>query len=503
MPNSGTVTAGSVALASQYNNLRADVLDVATGHTHAGTTGEGAKIEGTALKSTGATVGHFLKAGAGGTTTVWSGVEGTAIASTGATAGYVLTAGTGGTATTWAAVSAGGYQVNIAGTIAGTALGIPDQAYIVRNIGESTLMNWDTGVYGTEGTTYRQNSTFGTGLRDFSPGSAQTISGLSSIGTAGALPITLTSNSVGWANYSPTLGSSAVRDFAYGGGIWYAVTSHNSGTDTSQRSQNGLTFSGVQIGENINSSGWNAIAYGSGIFVVGSEASNLVYRSTDSLTWSAGTMTHGRVGGIVYGNGLFVAATYGGMQTSTNGLSWTVRTSAPFNTVYLRKLEYNGSLFVVTGNTTSGTTTILTSPDGTAWTQRTSASATAITTRDVAYGNGVWVIVGANGHLETSTTGTSSWTSRTSGFGATDIEGVAYANGRFVAGGGTAVRTSEDGITWTASSAIYNFNFSCVEYAGGRFLAGAVSNGDAIRANFSGLTRLEFQPTTISTVGAS
>jgi hypothetical protein len=82
MPNSGTVTAGSVALASQYNNLRADVLDVATGHTHAGTTGEGAQIEGTALKSTGATPGNVLIAGTGGTATTWGTFPGPSIVTT-------------------------------------------------------------------------------------------------------------------------------------------------------------------------------------------------------------------------------------------------------------------------------------------------------------------------------------------------------------------------------------------------------------------------------------
>jgi hypothetical protein len=85
MPNSGTVTAGSVALASQYNNLRDDVLNVSTGHTHTGAADAGAQIEGTALKSTGATAGH------------------------------VLTAGTGGTATTWAALPAGGGQLTFGG----------------------------------------------------------------------------------------------------------------------------------------------------------------------------------------------------------------------------------------------------------------------------------------------------------------------------------------------------------------------------------------------------
>jgi hypothetical protein len=72
MPNSGTVTAGSVALASQYNNLRADVLDASTGHVHDGSADGGKQIEGTVIKSTGATSGYVLTAGAGGTTTTWA-----------------------------------------------------------------------------------------------------------------------------------------------------------------------------------------------------------------------------------------------------------------------------------------------------------------------------------------------------------------------------------------------------------------------------------------------
>jgi hypothetical protein len=70
MPNSGTVTAGSVALASQYNNLRDDVLNVSTGHKHTGASEDGAQIEGTALKSTGATAGQVLQAD-GSANAVW------------------------------------------------------------------------------------------------------------------------------------------------------------------------------------------------------------------------------------------------------------------------------------------------------------------------------------------------------------------------------------------------------------------------------------------------
>jgi hypothetical protein len=69
MANSGTVTAGSAALASQYNNLRDDVLNITTGHTHTGASENGAKIEGTALKSTGVSNGFLLTANGSGAVT--------------------------------------------------------------------------------------------------------------------------------------------------------------------------------------------------------------------------------------------------------------------------------------------------------------------------------------------------------------------------------------------------------------------------------------------------
>lgn len=66
MANSGTVTAGSAALASQYNNLRDDVLNVSTGHTHTGASENGAKVAATGVSSGTAANGAVLTADGSG-----------------------------------------------------------------------------------------------------------------------------------------------------------------------------------------------------------------------------------------------------------------------------------------------------------------------------------------------------------------------------------------------------------------------------------------------------
>ena len=84
-------------------------------------------------------------------------------------------------------------------------------------------------------------------------------------------------------------------------------------------------------------------------------------------------------------------------------------------------------LYVVVGS--SGT--ILTSSDGISWTSRTSGTSNGL--YGVTYGNSTFVAVGQTGTILTSSDGTS-WTSRTSGI-STGLYGVTYANSTFVAWG--------------------------------------------------------------------
>jgi hypothetical protein len=423
MANSGTVTAGSVALASQYNNLRADVLDASTSHTHSGAADAGAKIEGTALKSTGATAGHVLTAGAGGTTTTWSGVEGTAIKSTGATAGYVLTAGAGGTATTWAA--AGGPKfISIAnGSAVGTALGLTDGAYLITSMGATDI-----------------KLSANDGINKLKPGDSLRITALSEISHIGG--------SVGttWAALQDAqMKGTDGYGIAWGNNMF--LTAGNS-SGTPFISTDGYNWNTSPGGFAVNGT-MRSVDFGGGYFIVVSSA-NLLSTSPDGITWTARTSNFpgtASLMGAAYGTGIWFNYGEGGrVNTSTDLVTWSAATST-FGASMIRDAVFGGTLFVIVGDASKAAT----SPNGITWTSRTSAFTGQI--NKVAYGNGLYVAVGAGGTASSSSDGIS-WTLRTTTFTtAQDVKAIAYCDGSWVMAGIGRVAVSANGTAWSSATA--------------------------------------------------
>ena len=114
------------------------------------------------------------------------------------------------------------------------------------------------------------------------------------------------------------------------------------------------------------------------------------------------------------------------------------------------------------------------------WTTRTSTFGTTII-NSVAYGNSLWVAGGSTGQLRTSTDAVT-WTTRTSTFGATVINSVAYGNSLWVAAGSSGqLSTSTDGITWTTRTS--NFGTTAINSVayGGNNLWVAVGNTGQLR----------------------
>lgn len=123
---------------------------------------------------------------------------------------------------------------------------------------------------------------------------------------------------------------------------------------------------------------------------------------------------------------------------------------------------------------------ILFSPDGSAWSradsplQRTSlAQGTCLS--DVCYGNGTFVAVGgeyAKGRILSSPDGLT-WTEVPTAV-TEDFRGVAFGNGLFVAGAGTKVLTSTDGMSW--QSRADSPGVGKIAYGGGKWV-GSAGNG--------------------------
>lgn len=219
---------------------------------------------------------------------------------------------------------------------------------------------------------------------------------------------------------------------------------------------------------------FNAITYGNGLFVaVGSNG--VIQTSPDGVTWTARTAGGGYTGifrSVVWVEdlGLFVAVgDAGGPQTSPDGVTWTQRS---FNSILgARTVVYGDGLLVAASSSGSE---VEVSTDGITWTNH--ALTTPIVGPAGAFGGGVFVLVGISGAIRSSDDGIN-WTARTADGGFTgNFTGVAYGHGLFVAvGTGGEIQTSPDGVTWTRRQSGLGASFSAdsVALCGPYFVVGA------------------------------
>ena len=183
---------------------------------------------------------------------------------------------------------------------------------------------------------------------------------------------------------------------------------------------------------------FRGVAYGNGTYVACGDGGAIV-RSTDGATWSAvASGTNASLQGVGYGmdfvnagdtneasaeSPLFVIVGQSGLiLTSSNGLSWTPRTSG--TSQYLSDVTYGNGYYVSVGNLR-----ILRSSDGVAW----SFATNSVYFYRAAYCSGVFKAAGANGSIWTSTDGLT-WEAETSGTTNT-MRGISYAEDQFVAVG--------------------------------------------------------------------
>jgi hypothetical protein len=233
-------------------------------------------------------------------------------------------------------------------------------------------------------------------------------------------------------------------------------------------------------------SSMNAATWGAGLFVLGGGNGQMT-TSTDGVTWTTRTSGFGTQGifALTYGNGVYVAGgLVGTLTTSTDGTTWTTRTSN-FGSTAIRALTYGDGLYVAGGETGQ----LRTSTDAVTWTTRTSTFG-ATNIRALTYGT-LYVAGGDQGQLRTSTDAIT-WTTRTSGFGVSTINALAYSDGIYIAtGAGGTINTSTDGVTWTARTSGSTSPINGVAVSKGVFVLAvnsAVSTANLIVSRDGGVT---------------
>jgi hypothetical protein len=189
------------------------------------------------------------------------------------------------------------------------------------------------------------------------------------------------------------------------------------------------------------------VTFGGGRFVaVGSYGRAFAYTSEDGVQWTP-VFVDDRFGyRVTWGAGRFVASTSDRLYASTDGVHWDLVLSRPY--IYISEVAYGegqGFMGVAYGGTA------FTSPDGLSWTER---GIVGRQIRALAIGGGRWVAACDNpvGSVAVSADGYA-WELVDTAT-AQQIEGVLYADSRFLAVGeaGTVV-TSPDGSSWSPNLA--------------------------------------------------
>jgi hypothetical protein len=192
----------------------------------------------------------------------------------------------------------------------------------------------------------------------------------------------------------------------------------------------------------------NGVVYGNGLWVAASNGVGLA-SSPDGITWTT-RLSANNLYSLAYGNATFVAVGFSGkIYTSPDGITWTLRTS-PFGTGYLRCLTYANGMFVAGGSDGSSNMLLAKSTDGITWTATSYATTLGTYVQSVAFGNGLWLVTDGAPSVQTSPD-LVTWTPRTTGIGSNQQTAPVYGAGMWVIvnqNGYTA--TSPDGVTWTA-----------------------------------------------------
>jgi len=250
-----------------------------------------------------------------------------------------------------------------------------------------------------------------------------------------------------------------------------------------------------------------------GLFVTVGD-NGIILTSSDGISWTKRTSgTTKNLYGVTYGNSTFVTVGDNGtILTSSDGTTWTntstnkrttLRYFSKADTNHLYGVTYGDDLFVTVG----GNATIFTSSDGTTWTERDGLRSTWATPKylkGVTYRKKLFVTVGRNGLILNSPDGIT-WKQRKSGT-KYNLVGITYRNGLFVSVGKNGkIVTSFDGNWWVKRTYVLPDWLNGVTYGNGTFVT--VGDNGVIITSSDGISWTKRtsgdQPTTTTIVSVS
>lgn len=189
--------------------------------------------------------------------------------------------------------------------------------------------------------------------------------------------------------------------------------------------------------------------------------SNTRLTSTDGITWSKnfpGINDTDTIQAAIYTDKFVIGYFNGGLQTSTDALTWTTRTSNSPNNI--NDFAWSGSLYVYA----AGIGLMGTSTDGITWTARQTPSSSSMVS--VTYGNNLWAAINSANYFFTSTDAIT-WTPQIpiTANPPLGFNGLTYSNNLYVAvgvatGGFPALYTSTNATTWTVNNNISTTTFA-------------------------------------------
>jgi hypothetical protein len=245
-----------------------------------------------------------------------------------------------------------------------------------------------------------------------------------------------------------------------------------------KKSGDGLSWTDVAPHEVI---AWKCVTYGNGLFVAGSESSEVISTSSDGINWTVRSRYDGEgknygyawwsVCALPSGYGFIAVGDSLGISSS-NGTSWGYVTMPSGS---WRGVCFDPSSYRVVAVSMSGKIAYAWPWDLNNWTE---VIVSGVFRGVAAYGGRI-VAVGHNCLVATSTDGGATWETQTL---QSDIVSyllsVTYGNGTWLATeyGRPYVWTSTDGVNWTSHQTPNRMNWVCCCAGGGLFLIGSNYN---------------------------